>query len=145
MKLFKWKTNFKPKFPAIVEKLFGKKITMGTAGDESVAVVPSVNVSEEDKAFEVSVALPGFDKNDVEVEIRDGILCIRSEKQYSDEDRSKNFIRQEFGYASFQRMFELPPDADPDKVQATMKNGVLDIRIARKKSARPKGKVIRVD
>lgn len=42
-------------------------------------------------------------------------------------------MRREYGYASFQRMFQLPESADQDKVQAEMKNGVLSIRVAKKK------------
>ncbi|RME96268.1 MAG: hypothetical protein D6772_12110, partial [Bacteroidetes bacterium] len=74
MKLFKWKTNFKPKFPRFVEKWFGHRIGQDSSADESVSTLPSVNIEEAEKAFEVAVALPGVDKKDVQVEIEDGIL-----------------------------------------------------------------------
>ncbi|HFA49160.1 MAG TPA: Hsp20/alpha crystallin family protein [Bacteroidetes bacterium] len=144
MKLFKWKTDFKPRFPNIVEKLFGKKISHSVHHDESVAVVPSVNVEDDEKAFEISVALPGMGKDDVQLEIENGILTIRSEKQYSNEERKKNYVRHEFGYAAFQRMFELPEHADPDKVEARMKNGVLHIKVAKKEGALLEPKTIEV-
>jgi HSP20 family protein len=134
MKLFKWNlSDIKPKFPNIVEKFFGKKITDDVAHNEEVATVPSVNISEENKAFEVSVALPGLDKKDVKIEILDNCLIISSEKKYEKEEKNKNWMRREFGYASFQRMFQLPESADQDKVQAEMKNGVLSIKVAKKK------------
>jgi HSP20 family protein len=134
MKLFKWNiSDIKPKFPNIVEKLFGKKITDEVSHNEEVATVPSVNVADENKAFEISVALPGLDKKDVKVEIQNDCLIISSEKKYEKEEKNKNWIRREYGYASFQRMFQLPESADQDKVQAEMKNGVLTIRVAKKK------------
>ena len=145
MELFKWKTNFKPKFPRFVEKLFGKKINEDKHHDDSVGLIPSVNVEDADKAFEVSVALPGMDKKDVQVEIDNGVLIIRSEKQYSDEEKNKNYIRREFGYASFQRMFELPDYADSEKVNAKMENGVLNIQVAKKKEALPVAKTVKVN
>lgn len=133
MKLFKWKTaENKPKFPNIIEKFFGNKITDSTSYDENVSTVPSVNISDADKAFEVSVAIPGLDKKDVKIEIQDNYLVISSEKQYEKKDKNKNHLRQEYGYAAFQRIFELPESADADKVQAEMKNGVLSIKIAKK-------------
>jgi HSP20 family protein len=134
MKLFKWNiSDIKPNFPNIREKFFGRKITDDVAQHEDVAIIPSVNIADENKAFEVSVALPGFDKKDVKIEIRNNCLIISSEKKYEKEEKNKNWLRREFGYASFQRMFQLPESADQDKVQAEMKNGILSIKLAKKK------------
>ena len=134
MKLFKWFiSDIKPKFPNVVEKFFGKKITDDTSHNEEVATVPSVNIADENKAFEVSVALPGLDKKDVKIEIKNDCLIVSSEKKYEKEEKNKNWMRREYGYASFQRMFQLPESADQNKVQAEMKNGVLSIKVAKKK------------
>jgi|SRR5690554_1666807 len=134
MKLFKWNiSDIKPKFPNIVEKFLGKKISDDVQHNEEVATVPSVNIADENKVFEVSVALPGLDKKDVKIEIQNDCLIISSEKKYEKEDENKNWMRREYGYASFQRMFQLPESADQDKVQAEMKNGVLSIKVAKKK------------
>lgn len=134
MKLFKWNiSDIKPKFPNVMEKFFGKKITDDTSYNEEVATVPSVNIADVNKAFEVSVALPGLDKKDVKIEIKNDCLIISSEKKYEKEEKNKNWMRREYGYASFQRMFQLPESADQDKVQAEMKNGVLSIKVAKKK------------
>lgn len=135
MKLFKWNTDGNPRFPAIVEKFFGNKITNEATSGEEVSTVPSVNISDENKAFEVNMALPGLDKKDVKIEIRDKCLVISSEKQYEKEDKLKDWMRKEYGYASFQRMFMLPDTADPQKVLAEMKNGILSVKIAKKEGA----------
>lgn len=134
MKLFKWNiSDVKPKFPNIKEKFFGKKINDESAYDQEVATVPSVNIADENKAFDVSIALPGMDKKDVKIEIQNDCLIISSEKKYEKEEKNKNWMRREYGYASFQRIFQLPESADQDKVQAEMKNGVLTIKVAKKK------------
>ncbi|MDD3568739.1 MAG: Hsp20/alpha crystallin family protein [Bacteroidales bacterium] len=133
MKLFKWNpADLKPKFPNIIEKFFGKRITDDASQGQEIATVPSVNISDASKAFEVNVALPGLDKKDVKVTIQNDCLCISSEKQYDNEEKTKNWIRREYGYASFQRMFNLPESADPAKVQAEMKNGVLTVKIGKR-------------
>ncbi len=133
MKLFKWDlADIKPKFPNIVEKFLGKKITDETSNNQEISVVPSVNIAEADKAFEVNVALPGLDKKDVKIEVQNDCLIVSSEKQYENEEKNKNWMRKEYGYAAFQRMFQLPEGVDQDKIQAEMKNGVLSIKVAKK-------------
>jgi HSP20 family protein len=146
MKLFKWNiSDLKPKFPNIVEKFLGKRITDEVAKDQDVSVVPSVNIADADKAFEVSVALPGLDKQDVKIEIQSDCLIISSEKQYEKEEKNKNWMRREYGYASFQRMFQLPQDADQDRVQAEMKNGILLIKVAKRSIAGENKKQIAIN
>ncbi len=132
MKLFKWESNIKPMFPNIIEKFFGKKITDSATQNENVSTVPSVNISDVNKAFEVNVAVPGLEKKDVKIEIKDKYLVVSSEKQYENEEKNKNWLRREYGYASFQRMFELPDSADHEKVLAEMKKGILSIKIGKK-------------
>ena len=132
MKLFKWETNIKPMFPNIIEKFFGKKITDDSSNGQNASTLPSVNISDANKAFEVNVALPGLEKKDVKVQIQDDCLLISSEKQYEKEEKAKNWMRKEYGYASFQRVFQLPEGADHEKVLAEMKNGILSIKIAKK-------------
>ncbi len=144
MNLFKWKKEFKPKFPNIIEKFFGKKISDNATSSEDVATIPSVNISDVDKAFEVSVAVPGLDKKDIKIEVRDNCLVVSSEKQYENEEKRKNWVRKEYGYAAFQRIFELPPSADPDKINAAMDKGVLNIKIAKKKGYMEKKKQIEI-
>lgn len=133
MDLLKWTKNLKPKFPAIIERFWGKVMGKDVKESEEVGLMPSVNISEEQKAYEVSVAVPGLDKKDIKVEVEDGYLRIYSEKQYENEEREKNWLRREFGYACFQRVFQIPESADPDKVEASLKNGILNIKIAKKK------------
>lgn len=133
MKLLKWNlADLKPKFPPIVEKFFGKKITDGISRNEEITTNPSVNISNEEKAFEVNVALPGIDKKEVKIEVNNNCLILSSEKQYEKEVKKKDWMRREFGYASFQRIFQLPESADENKIQAEMKNGILSIKVAKK-------------
>ncbi|GAB4296041.1 MAG: hypothetical protein Kow0068_20530 [Marinilabiliales bacterium] len=133
MKLFKWNTkDIKPKFPNVIEKFFGKKIDEGNDKNIEVATVPSVNISEEEKSFDIQVALPGISKKDVNIEVQDNCLFISSEKKYENEEKNKNWLRREYGYAAFQRVFQLPESADPEKIKAEMKNGLLKIQIAKK-------------
>ena len=142
MDLFKWTKNIKPKFPNIVENFFGKKIDDEVKDVEAVATVPSVNIEDKKKAFEVSLALPGVDKKDVNIEIVDDKLVISSEKQYEKEESEGNWMRKEFGYASFQRVFQLPENSNPDEIKALMNNGLLKITVGKHKEGNPTKKKI---
>lgn len=144
MNLFKWTKNIKPKFPNFIEKFLGNKIDEHTTPTEEVATVPSVNINEKNKAFEVAVALPGLEKDDVRIEVTDQRLVISSEKQYEKEENKGYWLRREYGYASFQRIFQLPNAADENQVKAEMKNGVLSIKVGKKKDYSDKVKTIEV-
>ena len=97
-----------------------------------MVIVPSVNISDEDKAFELSIALPGMGKEDVQIEVQDNYLTIRAQSHAQKEEKNRNWIRTEFVSHSFYRAFELPTNADPEKVEAKMKNGRLDIKVGKK-------------
>ena len=142
MSLFKWKSKDKPVFPNIIEKFFGKKITDGAAKNEEVATVPAVNISDNEDAFEINIAVPGLKKKDIKIEVQDDCLVISSEKQYKNEEKSKNWVRREYGYASFQRIFQLPQNANPEKIKAKMKKGVLRITVG--KSEKNKTKALNI-
>lgn len=136
MSLFKWKSKAKPVFPNIIERFFGKKITDNISSNEEIATVPSVNISDNNKSFEVNIAVPGLKKKDIKIEVQDNCLVISSEKQYKNEDKSKNWVRKEYGYASFQRIFQLPENANPDDIKAKMKKGVLHITVGKNKNSK---------
>ncbi|CAN5183397.1 hypothetical protein BH23BAC1_BH23BAC1_45380 [soil metagenome] len=137
MKLFKWMKNLKPKIPNVMESFLVKK-NDEVHNSEEVATVPSVNIVDKEKAFEVSVAVPGLDKEDIKIEVNNDCMIISSEKQYENEEKEGNWLRREYGYASFQRMFQLPEHADPELIDANMKNGVLKVKVGKKKGIQSK-------
>jgi HSP20 family protein len=105
---------------------FGTIDTQGSAN-----LVPSINVSETDKAIEITAEMPGLERKDVEVSLEDNVLTIRGEKKLEEEkkDEKRNHHVVERSYGVFYRMLELPPGIDPTTVQATMSKGVLKVTI----------------
>ncbi|MFW5726740.1 MAG: Hsp20/alpha crystallin family protein, partial [bacterium] len=91
-----------------MEKFLGSRIDDHTDEAEVIATVPSVNIADKNKAFEVSVALPGMEKKDVQIEVEGDCLVISSQKQFTKEEGEGRWMRREYGYASFQRIFQLP-------------------------------------
>jgi HSP20 family protein len=93
--------------------------------------MPSVDISETEKEFEVSVALPGMKKEDINVDLENGRLSISGERKFENEENNKNYHRVESGFGSFSRSFQLPDTIDEDSIVAKYEDGVLNITIAK--------------
>ncbi|MBL3657657.1 Hsp20/alpha crystallin family protein [Fulvivirga sediminis] len=142
MNLFKWTKNLKPVYQNVIGKLIGKQNNKNSS--EEAGLVPSVNIDDKDKAFEASVAVPGVDKKDIKLKVENNCLIISSEKEYHQEENEGHWMRKQYGYASFQRIFMLPANADPEKIDASIKNGLLTIRVGKNKNLESTRKIIAV-
>jgi HSP20 family protein len=102
----------------------------------SRTTLPSVNIKELEKAFEVEVAAPGMKKEDFSITLDGNMLTIASSKEDQQEKKDGKYTRREFSYQSFQRSFELSKDVvDDENIQARYENGVLRLTIPKKESA----------
>lgn len=102
--------------------------------------LPSVNLKETDDKLKIELAAPGMKKEDFKVEIENNTLLISSEKKEEKEETRKkdNYIRKEFNYQSFFRSFSLPENIDESKIEATYKDGILHVDIAKKEGGKQK-------
>jgi HSP20 family protein len=108
--------------------------TLGTAEQWA----PHVDIRETDDALLVQAELPGIDKKDVHLEVKDGVLTLSGERRYEKDVKEENVHRVERAYGSFSRSFSLPTNIDTGKVDANMENGVLEVRLPKRESAKPK-------
>ena len=108
--------------------------------------LPSVNVKEDNEAFEVEMAAPGFEKKDFKIEINNSVLTVSSEKKVENETKEgQQFTRKEFSFQSFSRSFTLPNIVEGDKISAKYENGILKFSLAKKEEAKKlKPKVIEI-
>jgi HSP20 family protein len=126
-----------------IDRLFNEFAQVATPNSGTQSLVPNIEISETDKAIEVSAEMPGLERKDVEISIEDDTLTIRGEKKIEEDDnKDKNVQHSERSYGVFLRVLQLPPGIDPASVQATMSNGVLKITIP--KPAKPEPKKIEV-
>lgn len=88
---------------------------------------PQVDVLERDGKLVVRADLPGVKKEDVTVEIRDGVLYIEGERRQESEERREGFYRSERMYGAFERAIPLPDGINAEQAQARFENGVLEI------------------
>jgi HSP20 family protein len=107
-------------------------------GMEESHWLPAVDIRETAEAIVVHAELPGIDKKDVKVDVRDGVLTISGERKYEKDVKEENVHRIERSYGSFTRSFSLPSHVDVNKVEAKLDNGVLEVRLPKTDTARPK-------
>jgi HSP20 family protein len=119
-----------------IDRLFDE-LAQGIGPNGQQNIVPNIEISETDKAIEVSAEMPGLERKDVEISIDDDALTIRGEKKI-EENKDKNVQHSERSYGVFLRVLQLPPGIDPSSVQATMSNGVLKITIPKPAKSEPK-------
>ena len=98
--------------------------------------MPVVDIDETEDAFVVKAELPGVEKDDVSVNIDNGVLTIKGEKKIETEDKKRH--RVECAYGSFVRSFTLPQEIKAEKIEAEYKNGVLTLTIPKSEEAKPK-------
>lgn len=103
--------------------------------EAAFAAVPAVDVTETDKAYEITAELPGMTDKNVEVKMADGVLTIKGEKQEEKEEKKKDHYLRERNFGSFQRAFQVPDGVDPDKIEASFKNGVLTVTLPKSAEA----------
>jgi len=95
--------------------------------DQMAAWTPQVEVRQRDKEFVVRADLPGINKDNVKVELRDDSIVLRGERQEERKEEREGFLRTERSYGSFYREIPLPPGVDTSKATATFRDGVLEI------------------
>lgn len=105
---------------------------------------PAVDIQESDAAYSVKADLPEVKKEDIKVELHDGVLSIEGERRKEKEEKGKKFHRVERQYGQFVRRFVLPKEVDAAKVKAEFKDGVLNVDLPKSVNGKPKSVEIKV-
>jgi HSP20 family protein len=99
---------------------------------------PAMDIYEEKDKITVRAELPGMRKEDIEVTVVGDILTISGQRQQEQEKKEGETYRSERYLGRFQRSIALPTEVDPNKVQATYKDGVLSVSLAKSEQAKRK-------
>lgn len=102
---------------------------------------PSIEISETGEDIKVVAEVPGLEKGDVDVTLRDGVLMLRGEKRLE----RNGTVYSERWEGSFERDIPVGEDIDPDKVKATFKNGILTVSLSKKPESQRQMKRIAIN
>lgn len=118
---------------------------LGPRGSTSIRAVergsfPAVNIGATPEAMEIYAFAPGIDASKLEVTVDKGLLTLAGERRLPapEPGATQSVYARERVDGSFRRVIALPEDADPDRVDATYRDGVLRIRVLRREAARPR-------
>ncbi len=129
MRIVKYNNN--NVFPSLMNEFFNDDLRMNFFNRRHS--VPSVNSVENNDSFEIDLAVPGMKKDDFTIELNDKILVISSDN--SNYDQNERTGLNEFNYSSFQRSFRVPESVELDKIKANYKNGILKIKLPKRKDS----------
>ncbi|HVT34954.1 MAG TPA: Hsp20/alpha crystallin family protein [Nevskiaceae bacterium] len=105
---------------------------------------PAVDIKETDKEYSVKAELPGVGKDDVKVDVQNGVLTLSGERKFEKEDKDAKHHRIERAYGSFTRSFVLPEDVLADKISAEHKDGVLCVHLPKTDIRKDKSTQIKI-
>jgi HSP20 family protein len=99
---------------------------------------PAVDVFDSKDTLLIKADIPGLKKEDIDVTVQGEVLIIKGEKKQEREFTEKGVVRTERFCGNFNRVIRLPAEVQPDKVEATYKNGVLELLLPKSEKAKPK-------
>ena len=105
---------------------------------------PQVDITEDDKEYLIKADLPEMKRDEIKVNVENGVLSVSGERKTEKEEKNKKFHRIERSYGTFMRSFALPDDADGTKVAAEFKEGVLRVHLPKNPVAKPKAIEVKV-
>ena len=123
-------------FDRYFESFFGDSV-FGQAA-RTFSRIPAVDIRETEKAYLLDMELPGYDENDVEINVNGSSLSIASKQEETrkanDEDQGTWLIKERRMH-SFSRSFKIPENANPEEIAAEFKNGILSLEIMKRAEA----------
>ena len=128
------------------DDFFGKEF-FNSNNQLSTKQVP-VNIKETENSYEIELAAPGFEKEDIKVELNENILNIIAEKTVKEEvtDKKEKFLRQEFSYNGFKRSFTLDTkNVETSKIVGKYEKGLLYLHIPKLGEEEKQGKLVQIN
>ena len=120
-----------------INKLF-KLDYPGSSGLFDRTISPAIDVIEKAESVVVRCDMPGIRKEDLELSLARNVLTLKGEKKSDKKKDKEKSYRNETWSGTFQRTISLPDSVDPEKVNATLQDGVLEITIAKREDVRPR-------
>lgn len=114
-------------FSNLVDRFFNQSISRD--GGSAYSFVPRVDIVETEKGFEIILAVPGMNKEDFAIDLNENLLTISGERKFTRDQKEAEYHTIENQYGKFSRTFSLPENVDADKINASYKNGMLEISV----------------
>lgn len=140
MSLVRWDpfAELQSVFGPLMSRATGLSPRLSHNGDLTFEWSPSSDISETDKEYVIRAQLPGVRKEDIKVNLQEGMISIEGERRQEKEEKGEKYHRVESVYGSFARSFSLPDNIKADAVRSDYKDGVLTVHIPKVEKEKPK-------
>jgi HSP20 family protein len=131
-----------------INRIFNESFGRSRDFDEEVGLYdwsPPVDIYETADGIVLKVELPGVNKDDVSVEVKDNVLTLKGERLLDPQIKDEHYYRKERSFGKFNRSFSLQEPIKPDLIKASFKDGVLKIEIPRPEGKKPKQITVDID
>lgn len=130
MSLVKYRNGATNYFPTTGNTLLDRFFNDSYFDNTTEAVfTPKVDIMESDKAYELHFAVPGFNKDNFELNIDENVLEVSGERNFEEENSDRKFKSIQTSWGSFKRSFSLPENIAVEKIDAKYNNGILEVVI----------------
>jgi len=106
--------------------------------EDEQTLTPRVNIKENDDQIAMVFEVPGMEKDDIKINIKEGVLTISGQRKLEQEEKQNGYVRTEFQAGSFKRSFTLPDTVNTEKIAADYKNGLLTVALPKLEEVKPK-------
>ena len=142
MELIRWNPmrdmfSFRHQMNHLFDDVFGS-VVRGDSGLSMWNRYPTVDIYDNDENIIIKAELPGIDKKDIVIDVKDGVLTLKGERSSDKEVKEENFYRKESFSGTFQRVFTLPMEVESEKIKAEYKDGILKIEVPKPEAEKPK-------
>jgi HSP20 family protein len=139
MALVRWEpTREVDSLQSEVNRVFDAFFGSGTGNaTRSRRWLPAMDLVETEDQLVLKADLPGLGHDDVNIEVKDGVLTVSGERRAEHEENSEGFYRVERAFGQFSRSMTLPDGIDADKIAADFHDGVLEVRIPKPEQRKP--------
>ena len=140
MNLIKFNRPIHPKtFSSVLDEFFNTSFPE-MINNEMNWNSPSTNIKETDTGYTIEMALPGIDKNNIDIRLEKDQLVIESKQssEKTEKDEEANYTMRQFNYSAFRKSFYINDKVDSNKIDANYKDGVLYIQLEKKDEAKTK-------
>lgn len=143
MAMLQWRQGFDPlqeleRLQQEINTLFDTEQGEQNTGLFDRTVSPAIDVLETDNDFKVVCNLPGVEDKDIDVSVADNVLTIKGEKKQHNPDENAKVYRREDWSGSFQRTLSLPRSVDAEKIDAELRDGVLQLTMPKREEVKPR-------
>lgn len=127
----------------LVDELMNSFITNNYDENHNEDCNPATNVFENEKEYRLEILLPGFNKEDVQLNVHENLLTVKVDLKEENEDNENGYVYRQlqFGKYNFEKKFRVPKTVEADKIIAHFNNGILELTLPKKEEAIEKSPV----